>query len=82
MLAGSKQAVCGPNEPPPVRPGHRGQLARLIRERPLFVNVARRRWRVSLKGRNWGEYICFRGVFSGEGGGSGRDREPADISDP
>jgi len=38
MLAGSEWAVSGPNEPPPVGPGHRGQLARLISERPLFVN--------------------------------------------
>jgi hypothetical protein len=40
MLAGPKQAVSGPNEPPPAEPGHRGQLARLIRERPDFVNLA------------------------------------------
>jgi hypothetical protein len=34
------QAVFGPNEPPRSKPGHCGQLARLIRERPLFVNLA------------------------------------------
>jgi hypothetical protein len=39
MLAGSERAVSGPNEPPPVGPGHRGQLARLISERPLSVNL-------------------------------------------
>src|SRR5580692_4997410 len=44
MLAGPNQAVSGPNEPPrSVGPGHRGQLARLIRERPVFVNLAARR---------------------------------------
>jgi hypothetical protein len=40
MLAGQKQAVSGPNRAAPVEPDHRGQLARLIRERPVFVNVA------------------------------------------
>ena len=49
-----------------MEPGHRGQLARLIRERPVFVNVGGCRGSRSLKRRNWGEYICFRGVFRGE----------------
>jgi hypothetical protein len=49
-------------------------LARLIRERPVFVNVATRRISGSSKRRNWREYICFRGVFTN----SGRP----DISDP
>jgi hypothetical protein len=40
MLIGPKRAVSGPNEPPRHKPGHRGQLARLIRERPVFVNLA------------------------------------------
>src|SRR6185369_1060219 len=61
-----KRAIYGPNEPPPVEPGHRGQLARLIRERPVFVNVGGCRGCRSLKRRNWGEYICFPGVFKGE----------------
>jgi len=39
MIVGSDKAVSGPNEPPPVKPGHRGQLARLIRERLVFVNL-------------------------------------------
>jgi hypothetical protein len=65
MRAGPKLAIYGPNEPPPVKPGHRGQLARLIRERPVFVNVTGCRNISSLKRRNWGEYICFRGVFKG-----------------
>ncbi|MFT5555222.1 MAG: hypothetical protein ACI9P3_004656 [Bradyrhizobium sp.] len=80
--------LAGPNEPlrpqraaPGQEPGHRGQLARLIRERPVFVNVTGRRKEGSLKRRNWGEYNCFRGVFDGEerlGGVPGT----ADISDP
>ena len=49
-----------------MEPGHRGQLARLIRERPVFVNVGGFPTSRSLKRRNWGEYICFPGVFKGE----------------
>ena len=63
MRAGPKLAIYGPNEPPPVKPGHRGQLARLIRERPVFVNVAGRRIRSPSKRRNLHEYINFAGVF-------------------
>jgi hypothetical protein len=40
MLTGLDRAVLRPNQAVPARPGHRGQLARLIRERPVFVNVA------------------------------------------
>jgi hypothetical protein len=89
MLAGPKQAISGPNEPPPVGPGHRGQLARLIRERPVFVNVAGCRIPDPSKRRNLREYIGFRGVFQNEDRGSpprALDPEPADIiediSDP
>jgi hypothetical protein len=60
-------------------------LARLIRERPVFVNVARRRIRGASKRRNFAEYVDFSGVFACEDGGSpggALDREPADISDP
>jgi hypothetical protein len=39
MMVGPDKAISGPNEPPPVKPGHRGQLARLIRERLVFVNL-------------------------------------------
>src|SRR3954453_9075195 len=39
MLVGPEKADTGPNEPPPVKPGHRGQLARLIRERLVSVNL-------------------------------------------
>ncbi len=39
MMVGPGKAISGPNEPPPVKPGHRGQLARLIRERLVFVNL-------------------------------------------
>jgi len=39
MMLGPDKAISGPNEPPPVKPGHRGQLARLIRERLVFVNL-------------------------------------------
>ena len=89
MLAGPKRAVSGPNEPPPVEPGHRGQLARLIRERPVFVNVAGCRIPDPSKRRSLREYTGFRGVFQGEDGGlpsRALDPEPADtiedISDP
>jgi hypothetical protein len=74
MLAGPKRAVSGPNRAAPVGPGHRGQLARLISERPLFVNVANGRGRAASIGRNWSEYINFCGVFftSKDGGARGR----------
>src|SRR3954447_14780915 len=39
MMAGPEKANSGPNEPPPIKPGHRGQLARLIRERLVSVNL-------------------------------------------
>jgi hypothetical protein len=93
MLAGPKRAVSGPKRAAPVEPGHRGQLARLIRERPVFVNVTPcRNWC-----RNWGsfgvvryrpillEYIGDCGVFLREDGGlqmGALDAEQADISDP
>jgi hypothetical protein len=38
-------------------------LARLISERPLFVNVANGRGRAPSIGRNLPEYIDFGGVF-------------------
>jgi hypothetical protein len=64
-------------------------LARLIRERPVFVNVAGCRIRAPSKRRNLREYIKIRGVFYCEDSGSPRralDPEPADtiedISDP
>jgi hypothetical protein len=63
MLAGPKRAVSGPKRAAPVEPGHRGQLARLIRERPVFVNVARRRSEAASKPRNFAEYVDFSGVF-------------------
>ena len=34
-----RACISGPNEPPPVKPGHRGQLPRLIRERLVSVNL-------------------------------------------
>ena len=85
MLAGPKRAVSGPKRAAPVEPGHRGQLARLIRERPVFVNVAGRRSEDASEPRNFAEYVDFSGVLHGEDGGSpggALDREPADISDP
>jgi hypothetical protein len=85
MLTGPKSAISGPNRAAPVEPGHRGQLARLIRERPVFVNVARCRNPGSLKRRNLREYINICGVFPREDGGPRRralDPEPADISEP
>ena len=38
MLAGPSGPFSGLKRAAPVKPGYRGQLARLIRERPLFVN--------------------------------------------
>src|SRR5664279_4076615 len=63
MLAGPKRAVCGPNRAAPVEPGHRGQLARLIREAPVFVNVAPCRIPCSSKRRNLHEYSRIHGVL-------------------
>jgi hypothetical protein len=63
MLAGPKRAVSGPKRAAPVGPGHRGQLARLIRERPVFVNVAGASVWSPSKWRNFVEYIDLRGVF-------------------
>jgi len=40
MLASPKRAIDGPNEPPPASAGPSRTIARLIRERPVFVNVA------------------------------------------
>jgi len=60
-------------------------LARLIRERPVFVNLAACHIRVSSKRRNSREYIDIRGVFYGKDGGTparALDRELGDISDP
>jgi hypothetical protein len=85
MLAGPRRTVSGPKRAAPVEPVHRGQLARLIRERPVFVNVARRRSEGTSKPRNFAEYVDFSGVFQGKDSGSpdgALDREPADISDP
>jgi hypothetical protein len=60
----------GPKRPFPAqmsRPGSnrviRGQLARLIRERPVFVNVAGRRNSGLWNCHNQREYICPDGVF-------------------
>jgi hypothetical protein len=79
MLAGPKRAVSGPNRAAPVGPGHRGLLARLIRERPVFVNVAGRRNRYPSKRRNSSEYIDIRGVFQCEDGGSPSKSAIADL---
>jgi hypothetical protein len=57
-------------------------LARLIRERPVFVNLAEGRIRVSSKRRNLSEYINIRGVFPGKDGGyavRALDPGPEDI---
>ena len=70
MLAGPKRAVSGPKRAAPVEPGHRGQLARLIRERPVFVNLAACRIWGPSKRRISSEYINIRGVFYYEGGSS------------
>ena len=79
MLAGPNEPFTAPKSRPRSRPGHRGQLARLIRERPVFVNVTGRRKEASLKRRNWGEYNCFRGVFDG-GERFGAFREPPTLA--
>jgi hypothetical protein len=57
-------------------------LARLIRERPVSVNVARCRIRASSKRRNFDEYIDLGGVFQNEDGPLARDPEPANMGDP
>jgi hypothetical protein len=44
-------------------------LARLIRERPVSVNLAERHIRVSSKRRNLPEYVNVHGVFPDEDGG-------------
>jgi hypothetical protein len=86
MLAGPKAGPFpAPKEPPPVEPGHRGQLARLIRERPVFVNVAGRHGRRSPKHLDWSEYIEIFGVFQGKDSGTSAftlDGGTRDISDP
>ena len=88
MLTGPKRPFPA-KRAAPVGPDHRGQLARLIRERPVFVNVARRRFRGPSKRRNLPEYVNVSGVFVCEDGGSPRAElnanlvaEPADIGDP
>jgi len=63
MLAGPNQAVFGPHRAAPVEPGHRGQLARLIRERPVFVNLIAFGQSRPSKRRNLLEYINVGGVF-------------------
>jgi hypothetical protein len=63
MPTGPKSAVSGPNRAAPDKPDHRGQLARLIRERPVFVNVAGGLPRGSFKPCELPEYINVCGVF-------------------
>jgi len=85
MLAGPQRANWRPKRAAPVEPGHRGQLARLIRERPVSVNVARCRIGASTKPLNLLEYIHSDGVFVWKDGGApvcACDREPPNISDP
>lgn len=41
-----------PMEPHPVEPGHRGQLAGLIRERPKFVNLLLHGFRICIDRHN------------------------------
>src|ERR1700681_1261822 len=66
MPAGPKRGHLRPQMSRPGQTGPSRTIARLIRERPVSVNVARCRNRGSLKRRNWREYICFRGVFTGK----------------
>jgi hypothetical protein len=56
MMVGPEKAISGPNEPPPVKPGHRGQLARLIRERLVFVNLPGNVRRSELRERHLGGF--------------------------
>jgi len=79
MLAGPKRAVSGPKRAAPVGPGHRGQLARLIRERPVFVNVAGCRIRGPSKRRNLLIYMNVSGGFPCEDGGSPSKSAIADL---
>jgi hypothetical protein len=60
-------------------------LARLIRERPVFVNLGRGFWAAAPERRSLREYIDFRGVFGVEDGvvvGATPNNGTADISDP
>ena len=83
MLAGPKRTVSGPKRAAPVGPGHRGQLARLIRERPVFVNLAACRplaaSEVLRNGAIGNEYIKVCGVFPCEDGGSRSRLAMADL---
>ena len=63
LVAGARGRVRGP---PAGVPAHGQQGAGVIREPPFFATSAGGRNRRSLKRRNWGEYNCFRGVFTGE----------------
>jgi hypothetical protein len=63
MLAGPKRAVSGPDRAAPGRTGSSRTVGGLISERPVFVNVANGRDPGPQIGRNWPEYIRFRGVF-------------------
>src|SRR5215218_1302533 len=66
MRAGSKKGHLRPKRAAPGGTGPSRTVGGLIRERPVFVNVGGCRGISSLKRRNWGEYIGFRGVFRGE----------------
>src|SRR5215207_2439946 len=66
MRAGPKKGHLGPKRAAPGGTGPSRTVGGLIRERPVFVNVGGCRGISSLKRRNWGEYIGFRGVFRGE----------------
>jgi hypothetical protein len=60
MLASPKWAIYGPNEPPPASAGPSRTIARLIRERPVFVNLAKAAAGNEFIGQNCMEIMGFR----------------------
>jgi hypothetical protein len=79
MPARPKWTLSGPKRASRVRSGHRGQLARLIRERPLFVNVGGSRIEV-LRNGIFGANNPIRAVYDVAGCGSVPGRLDPDWS--
>src|ERR1700760_2628766 len=67
MWASPNWAISGPKTADRRRPEHRGQLARLISERPLFVNVAGRPISGFFKQPVYPEYFSDGGVLTKKG---------------
>ena len=81
MLTGPKRAVSGPIEPPPVEPGHRGQLAGLYGS-DLFPSMLRHvAFQFPRNDAIGANISVFAGFFTAAGAPA-PDLDPADISDP